>query len=454
LEQEGIFFFFRHEKGKHILVLADTSTAHKPCPDASSVRYEHAVGRGYNREDDVVFEWRASQEMRPGKYALNDYNFETPSTGLVSNVDSRIDQGGNRRFEIYDYPGEYLKRAEGDDLVKLRMEEQELPHAVVEGESNCRAFASGFRFELTDHERRDQNGPYVLTSVTHSAHSGGFYSGRWQEEASYANSFTCTPFSIPFRPPRNTPKPLVQGPQTAIVTGPGGEEIYTDRYGRVKVQFHWDRVGDDNEKSSCWVRVSHPWAGKNWGGISIPRIGQEVVVDFLEGDPDHPLITGRVYNAEQMPPWGLPGSQNISGIKSNSTKGGGGYNEISMDDSKGKEKITIHAQHDMSTTVRNNDSQTVYHDRTIHVDGTHTETIKKEMLVTSEEKHIYVTAANEIKLEVGASKLVMKRDGTIKLSGVKISIEGTANVQTKGTIVLSEASATNTVKGGMVLLNP
>ena len=175
LEQEGIFFFFRHENGKHVLVLADAPSAHRPCPDMPSARYEHVVGRGYNRDEDFVFEWRAGQEMRPGKYALNDYNFETPSTSLLANVDSRIDQGGNLRFEVYDYPGEYLRRDQGDALVRLRMEEQELPHAVVDGESNCRAFASGFRFELTEHERRDQNTQYVLTSVTHSAHSGSFF---------------------------------------------------------------------------------------------------------------------------------------------------------------------------------------------------------------------------------------------------------------------------------------
>src|SRR5207249_3215136 len=174
------------------------------------------------------------------------------------------------------------------------------------------------------------------------------------------------------------PHPVVQGCQTAVVVGPGGEEIYTDKHGRVKVQFHWDREGKRNENSSCWMRVSHPWAGKGWGSVSIPRIGQEVIVDFLEGDPDQPIITGRVYNAETMPPYALPAGGMVSGLKSNSTPGGGGHNEMSMNDTKGKEKITVHAQYDMDTTIQHDETHTVKTgNRTIKVEtGTHTETIK------------------------------------------------------------------------------
>ncbi|HSW48936.1 MAG TPA: type VI secretion system tip protein TssI/VgrG, partial [Bryobacteraceae bacterium] len=309
MEQEGISYFFRHEQGKHVLVMADASSAYKPCPNQSAARYEHVTGRGHDRPQDVVFRWRCQQEMRPGKYALTDYNFETPSTSLLSTVESRIDQGGNHRFEIFDYPGEYEKRSEGEALVDTRIEEQEAPHTIVFGDSNCRAFASGFRFELSEHDRDDQNGEYLLTSITHSAHSGSFYSSGSGRGASYANTFTSIPYSVAFRPPRSTPRPLVQGPQTAVVVGPKGEEIHVDKYGRVKVQFPWDRRGEYDEKSSCWIRVSQPWAGKNWGGVWLPRIGQEVIVDFLEGDPDRPVITGRVYNAEEMPPYELPGYQ-------------------------------------------------------------------------------------------------------------------------------------------------
>jgi type VI secretion system secreted protein VgrG len=264
------------------------------------------------------------------------------------------------------------------------------------------------------------------------------------------------------------PKPVIHGSQTAFVVGPSGEEIYTDSHGRVKVQFHWDREGTRDENSSLWIRVSHPWAGKGWGAVSIPRIGQEVIVDFLEGDPDRPIITGRVYNAEAMPPYGLPDGGVVSGIKS-ATHKGSGYNEMSMNDTAGKEKFTIHGQYDMgttvlhdkTTTVKNDDTQTVESNRTITVNGTHTETIKKDTKITE--------AATQIELKVGASTLLMKSDGSIKLEGVSVAIEGKAKVaihgamvsseadathNTKGAIVLSEGSATNTVKGGMVMLNP
>jgi type VI secretion system secreted protein VgrG len=323
----------------------------------------------------------------------------------------------------------------------------------------------------------------------HSGEEGGFYSGHGSAtDSTYKNTFTAIEAKVPFRPPRVTPKPLVHGTQTAVVVGPAGEEIYTDKYGRVKVQFFWDRIGKKDENSSCWVRVSEPWAGKNWGGVANPRIGQEVVVDFLEGDPDRPLIVGRVYNAEQMPPYDLPGNQTQTGIKSRSSPGGSpaNFNEIRMEDKKGSELLYIQAEKDMTTLVEHNDDQTVQNDRTIHVDGTHTETIvkdttitvttgketntvKQEIVVTSQTAHIHVTACTEIQLLVGSSKLLMKADGSIELSGVNIAVNGSESVKThggmvsseadtnhniKGSITVSEGSATNTVTGGMVMLNP
>jgi type VI secretion system secreted protein VgrG len=226
---------------------------------------------------------------------------------------------------------------------------------------------------------------YVLTEVQHMASVGESYSelnSRGDTEESYSNHFICIPFDVPFRPSRVTPRPTVQGPQTAVVVGRAGEEIFTDKYGRVKVQFHWDREGKRNENSSCWIRVSHPWAGKGWGAISIPRIGQEVIVDFLEGDPDQPIITGRVYNAEQMPPYGLPAGQVVSGIKSNSTKGGGGYNEFIMDDTKGNELIRVHGQYDMDSTIENDLREHVLHDRSRDVTNNETFTIGNDQTET------------------------------------------------------------------------
>jgi type VI secretion system secreted protein VgrG len=508
MEEEGICYFFDHQSDKHVLILADDAAAHKSCPNQESARYSfHGPGATY--QEDLVTEWHYHEEFRPGAWAQTDYNFETPSTSLAVHVN------GKNPYEIYEYPGEHEARSEGDRLAKIRLQEQTVPTVVSHGASMCRDFRSGFQFALEDHYRSDLNQKYLITSVRHSATQAGNYEvgAPGGDEMTYRNSFECIPFSTPFRPARVTPTPFVQGCQTAVVVGPSGEEIYTDKYGRVKVQFHWDREGKKNENSSCWIRVSHPWAGQGYGSISIPRIGQEVIVDFLEGDPDQPIIVGRVYNAEQMPPTGLPKAGMVSGIKSNSTPGGGGYNQMTMDDTKGKEKVTIHAQYDMDTTVEHDDTQHIVSgNRKIDIDtGTHTETIKGNTSLTvvsgnhsvdvqtgththhvksdvienydatqkttvknaievkSTSLSILLDAATEITLHTGASKLTMHSSGDISLEGVNITINGssmvtvksnivhseaTAEHQTKGAIVMSEGSATNTVKGGMVMLNP
>jgi type VI secretion system secreted protein VgrG len=382
MEQYGIFYFFEHTKDKHTLVLANSSTVHKPCPGQAKARCEHVTGT--SEEEDVITSWHMEQELRPGKYALTDYNFETPSTSLAVNVSSTVNGDGSGKFEIYDYPGEYLKKAQGEKLVKIRMEEEEAPHISVNGASTCRAFTTGARFDLLEHFHNGMNKSYVLTEVQHVASAGESYASRVASTAgsSYSNHFTCIPHDVPYRPSRVTPRPTVQGPQTAIVVGKAGEEIWTDKYGRVKVQFHWDREGKRNENSSCWIRVSHPWAGKNWGAVSIPRIGQEVIVDFLEGDPDQPIITGRVYNAEQLPPYGLPAGGVISGIKSNSTKGGGGYNELILDDTKGNELIRVHGQYDMDSTIEHDLREHVLHDRSRDVTNNETFTIGNDQTET------------------------------------------------------------------------
>jgi type VI secretion system secreted protein VgrG len=510
MEEYGIFYFFEHEEKKHTLVLANSPAVHQPCPGQPEAHCDFSAGAML--EEDVIAGWQMEQELRPGKYALTDYNFETPSTSLAVNVASTINVGGNGKYEVYDYPGEYLKKAQGERLAKIRMEEEEAPHVVVSGSGSCRAFTPGYRFDLAGHYSAEMDKCYVLTEVQHVASVGESYSGgRGDAGESYSNHFTCIPHDVPFRPARVTPKPTVQGPQTAIVVGRSGEEIYTDKYGRVKVQFHWDREGKRDENSSCWIRVSHPWAGKGWGSVSIPRIGQEVIVDFLEGDPDQPIITGRVYNAEQMPPYGLPAGGVVSGLKSNSTKGGGGYNEMSMDDTKGKEKITIHGQYDMGTTIEHDDSQTVHNNRTITVDGTHTEKIKKDTTITilegpykldvqknththhvngdviewydaKQETHVFnnveitsgnaqiiINAKTEIVLLCGDSLLSMKQDGTILLSGKSIEISGTNEVKsgvgnqntvfntqkvaTSGAAINTSATGMHEITGAVVKIN-
>src|SRR5262249_46941429 len=283
-------------------------------------------------------------------------------------------------------------------------------------------------FTLEDHYRGDLNTGYLITAVRHTATQTDYQVGSdVEEELTYRNTFECIPSTTPFRPPRVTPQPFVQGCQTAVVVGPSGEEIYTDKYGRVKVQFYWDREGKKNENSSCWVRVSHPWAGQGWGAISIPRIGQEVIVDFLEGDPDQPIITGRVYNAEQMPPFGMPGGAVVSGIKSNSTKGGGGYNEISLNDTKGTELINIHAQydqqkkveHDERVNIGNDRTEQVGHDEKITIGNDRTEKVVKDETITIGGNRKEDVTGTETITITGARTETVKSDETHSIKGTR-----------------------------------
>ncbi|MBN1931807.1 MAG: type VI secretion system tip protein VgrG [Desulfobacterales bacterium] len=407
LEDEGIYYFFKHENGKHTMVLADAPESHKPCPKQDTARYQISAGGWL--EEDVITRLQVAQEIMPGKYTLNDYNFEIPSTDLKVEVPGTRTLGPGER-EIYDYPGFYAKRTNGDRIANIRMQEQEAGITKIHGSSDCRAFTSGYRFDFVDYYREDMNNKsFVLTSIEHTAFEAGDYPGILPQEAEsasqYINYFTCIPFEVPYRPSRDTIKPFVRGAQTAIVVGPAGEEIYTDQHGRVKVQFHWDREGRNDENSSCWMRVSQPWAGAGWGSISIPRIGQEVIVDFMEGEPDRPIITGRVYHGSNPPPYGLPAGGVVSGLKSNSTPGGGGYNEMSMDDTKGKEKITIHGQYDMESTIEHDQTLTVHNNRTSTIDVDDSETVGSNQTINIGADQKITVGANQNET-IGSNQIV------------------------------------------------
>jgi type VI secretion system secreted protein VgrG len=393
VEQEGIYYYFKHEEGKHILVLADNIGAHDLISGYEEVPY-YPPQHHERREREHIFDWFIAHEVQPSSFMLNDFNFEKPRANLKVKSKSGIAYA-IKDLDVFDYPGEYVEPKEGEAYVRRRMQELETQYEIRQGHSNTRGFTAGGLFKLTNHPRKDQNQEYLIVSALHDLQSGQYQSGEGGGggEAIFNCNFTAIKSTQQFRPTRSTPKPIVQGPQTAVVVGKSGEEIHTDKYGRVKVQFHWDRYGNKDENSSCWIRVSHPWAGKGWGSVSIPRIGQEVIVDFLEGDPDRPIITGRVYNADLMPPYKLPNDGMVSGFKSNTTPGGGGYNEISANDTKDKEVVTVHAQKDMNTTVENNQSTTVVGgNRTLTVKaGTNTETIKKDASLKVEDGSRTVT---------------------------------------------------------------
>jgi type VI secretion system secreted protein VgrG len=438
MEQEGIFYFFRHENGKHTLVLADQNSVFEECPD-SPVSYTEG-----SKALNHISSWDHQYAFRSGRWAQTDYYFETPSANLLTTTDTLVDIATARQFEVFDYPGDYRVKDAGKSLTRVRMEEEEASFDVMTGASTCATFTPGAKFTLTGHEANGDVGkPYVLTSVQHSARDASYDSTAGKGK--YTNTFTCIPASVAFRPTRTATTPVVFGAQTAVVVGPRGQEIYTDKYGRIKVQFFWDREGKKDENSSCWMRVSEAWAGKGWGVVSTPRIGQEVIVDFLEGDPDRPLVTGRVFNAEQMPPFNLPGGRNITGLKSNSTPGGGGYNEISVDDTKGKEKVTIHAQHDMGTTVEHDEALTIHHDRTKIIDHDETTHVKHDRTETVDNNETIVIGANRME-SVKANESITVLQTRTRMVGINESVTvGGAQEITVGGLRAVTVGATQTI---------
>jgi type VI secretion system secreted protein VgrG len=371
MEQNGIFYFFQHEEGKHTMYIADSSSAHEPCPGQESAGLNLASG-GLDA-DDSINSWNIEQELKSGKYTLTDYYFITPSTSLLATEPTIDVIGGNSDFELFDYPGEYTTRSDGTNFAELRMQEEEAGHLLAHGSSVCRAFTTGYKFDLEDHYQDSMNTSYVLTEIQHIASVAGGYSSSGGDGGSdtYSNHFTCIPATVPFRPARITPKPFVQGPQTAVVVGKSqdadsqddqesssdGEEIWVDKYGRVVVLFHWDRA----TACSCWVRVSQDWAGQGWGAITIPRVGQEVIVSFLEGDPDRPIITGRVYNASQTVPYPLPANQTRSTFMTRSSEGGSSstYNELRFEDKMGSEQIFLRGQYDYDTNIQHDSREAI-----------------------------------------------------------------------------------------------
>lgn len=396
MEEEGIYYYFKHAADSHKMVLANTPQSHSDLPEANKIIFEQVLGG--KRKEDRIYDWAKVQELRSGKYTLWDHCFELPHKHLaadktiandvqVGSVAHKQKLGANDKLEIYDYPGEYAQRFDGitqgggdqpaelqkifEDnkrTVGIRMQQETVPGLIIQGSSTCRQFVSGHKFSLERHFNAD--GQYLLMSVRHNANVSIDYRSGESGEYLYQNSFTAIPFAQAFRPARTTPKPFVQGTQTAVVVGPAGEEIFTDKYGRVKVQFHWDREGKHDVGSSCWVRVTQPWAGKRWGASFWPRVGQEVIVDFLEGDPDQPIVVGTVYNADQMPPYlgnGFdgkhPNDNKLSGVKSNTTPGGEGFNEWRFDDTKGKEEVFIHAERNMDQRVKHDSMERIIHDR-------------------------------------------------------------------------------------------
>ena len=390
-EQEGIYYFFEHRDGAHQQILIDNKGRHEFVTGDQSISFAPA-SPGMSQPIDHVSEWGAQQEIQSGCYVIDDYDFKRPSTELRAQRLPEIPSGWTKAdYEVYDYPGDYDTYAEGDHYAAARIEELNAQATIFRGAGKLRFFQAGRRFKLTDHPRKDQNGEYLILATDYDYVDPAYESGGGAGSG-FNCSFTAIRSNQQFRPLRTTPRPLIQGIQTALVTGPGGDEIFTDSFGRIKVQFHWDRYGKKDDKSSCWLRVAFLAAGANWGFVSIPRIGHEVVINFLEGDPDRPLVTGVVYNGANKPPWDLPANKTQSGMLTRSSKGGAAANAnaIRFEDKKGAEQLWLHAEKNQDIEVENDEThwvghdrtKTVDHDETVHVKHDRTETVDNNEKIT------------------------------------------------------------------------
>jgi type VI secretion system secreted protein VgrG len=484
MEEEGIFFFFRHGEDKHELVLADASSSHQPMAGFETILFDDDVE--HLQERSAISQWHMRHEIQTGKVTLKDYNFKTPGSDLKSSTAASTRSHAEHALEVYDYPGLYATKADGDARALIRLGEAEGRFGRFTGQGNSPGLTAGGKFTLAEHMRADQNADYVVLSTHIEMQQAGYEAGQGGDTL-FGCSFSAQPYAEPLRPARITRKPAVAGPQTAVVVGDGDAgDIFTDEHARVKVQFHWDRIGKKKADSSCWVRVASPWAGDGWGMVSLPRLGQEVVVDFLEGDPDQPLITGRVYNAEQKPPYVLPENATVSTIKSRSKQGGAAeFNELRFEDKAGGEYVLLHAQKDRFEFVEGtlktqtgigdgvgDEHRTVKKDRKEKVGGDYHLTVVKsvkqkidgKLSVTVKESMLFqgddiwsLKAKGDITADSGAAISLKSKGGLHLKIGDNIGAEAAQNVHVKGGMnVVIEGGAQISIKAGSssIVLGP
>ncbi|EAX4124063.1 type VI secretion system tip protein VgrG [Salmonella enterica] len=433
MQEWGIYWWFEHSEDSHTLVLADAISAHKACPDSPLVEWHQ---EGLKLDKEFIHTITANESLRTGQWVLDDFDFTKPRS-LLANTVANPRETGHATYEHYEWPGDYFDKSEGEMLTRIRMEAQRSPGSRVLGGGNIRTLMTGYTFTLENYPTAEVNQEYLLMQTLLFVQDNAQHSGQ-DQHFTFSTRFELHPTREVFRPQRTVSKPHTKGPQSAIVTGPSGQEIWTDQYGRVKVQFGWDRYGKMDENSSCWIRVSYPWAGKGFGMIQIPRIGQEVLVDFKNGDPDLPIIVGRTYNQDTMPPWGLPGAATQSGIYSHSLYGGPtNGNMLRFDDKTGAEEVKFHAEKDLNTTVKNNETHTVMVDRTKTI-------IKNETNSIGEDRNTTVTkndglsvklaqtinigttyrldVGDQFTLRCGNAALVLHKDGSIEFCGKQLML--------------------------------
>lgn len=486
MEEEGIYYYFKHAMDKHTLVLCNDSGGHDSV-ECSSLAWAPKQ-KGKQLRQDVIKRWSRTHSLRSLKFTHTDFAPDKPTMNLQGSALRSARYPKPNDLEVFDYPGAYedlamggggsATLAEGKLLAQLRVDAFESGHVVATGLTPYRHMAAGVTFAFADHQDK---GDYLVSQVDYEVEYGGYESDADDARFSYDCRFTAVPKDIKFQPQPISVRPAIQGPQTATVVGPGGDEIHTDKYGRVKLQFHWDRVGTKNEKSSCWVRVSHPWAGKQFGMIALPRIGDEVVVDFLEGNPDRPLITGRVYNGDNMPPYALPAQQTVSGIKTQSSKGGGlgNFNELRFDDKKGDEYVWLQAEKDFHRLVKNDAYDSIGKNLSVDIGENASHAIGANVAVTigkdtsvSIGKDTHLTLAGDMNLDLagalgvsvgdnvavyGAEAVALGVGGALDIDvGQTAKLSATSSIHIKGLGVVIDGGTQLTIKAGgsFVTLGP
>lgn len=456
MEQEGIYYYFTHENGKHTMVLADTVQSHDPL-DGPPIPYfppqEAEASRGPH-----IWDWSVERVVQPGAVALSDYNFEKPSTSLLVRSVKALKHAASS-FEMYDYPGEYPEFADGERYAALRADEHHSGYETVRAAGDSRQLVCGCTFRISDESSylnpADSDREYLLTALTIEVSEPEDFDSGGGGESAFSVSMRAIPSTQQFRSARTTPKPIVQGLQTAVVVGPAGEEIHADQYGRIKVHFHWDRHGKADENASCWVRVAQFISGKQWGALHTPRIGHEVIVEFLEGDPDRPMVTGAVYNANNKPPYAPQEMPTVSGYKTNSSKGGGGFNELRFEDKKGEEQVFIHGERNLDIRVKNDRFETVLHDRHLVVDNDKAEHVKNDRSETIDRDHKErigrdrnIKVEGKESIEVAKSRSVKVSDDVAEVFLKNQSTEVTKDLYIKADNICIEAMTNLTIKVG------
>lgn len=452
LEREGIHYFFEYAGGKHTLVLADSNSEHRPIAQYETIPYQ--AWDTPQQDEECVYRWVSGATLQTGRYEVNEYDFEKASVsnnhGLVARA-TRAAPFDPARYVMQEHLTGHVKAADGDRLARVNVEIHQTQNDSIDARSTSRGLIPGGLIRLRVSPATAQDRQYLITQTRAEIVSDAYVSTSDGTLPLFDCSFTAIRADNTFRTARTTPEPRVGGPQTAVVVGPDGDEILTDQYGRVKVQFHWEQLVTSSgaqKLDRCWVRVSQSWANKRWGSMQLPRIGQEVLVEFIEGDPDRPVITGAVYNSTNMPPYELPANAAISTLKSNSTKGGSGYNEVRLDDRKGDEQLFFHAERDHETWVKHDALMNVRNDRHLSVSGS-------EFIKTTGTRNDTVMGSSKSNVLGGVTAATMTTHN--QFVGEAYSLNAGMAVQIKaGMAVEIEATASIALRAGAsyILIGP